>query len=99
MKYQLKWAHAAKADLKGIKDYIARDSPHVAESFVRQIRERCNRVASFPFAAPMVGEYPDEHLREMYHGSYRIIYKIEASRIVILRVVHGARLLGRDALE
>jgi len=53
----------------------------------------------FPFAAPIVAEYQDEHIRETYLGSYRIIYEVEESRVIILRVIHGARLLGETSLE
>jgi toxin ParE1/3/4 len=99
MKYKLTWARAAKADLKAIKAYIAQDAPRVADSFIRRIRERCLTVARLPFAAPIVEEFQNERIRETYVGSYRIIYTIEESRIIILRVFHGARLLGKDAIE
>jgi toxin ParE1/3/4 len=99
MKYKLTWTRAAKADLKGIKAYIAQDAPHVADSYIRRIRERCLAVARLPFAAPIVEEFQNERIRETYLGSYRIIYVIEEKRIVILRVFHGARLLGEDAIE
>ena len=99
MKYKLTWARQAKADLKSIKSYIAKDAPRVAESYVRQIRERCRALTQFPFGAPIVEEFQEECLRETYYGNYRIIYEVEPTRIVILRVFHGARLLGRDALK
>lgn len=52
-----------------------------------------------PFAAPIVAEYQDENIRETYLGSYRIIYEVETSRVVVLRIIHGARLLGEMKLE
>ncbi len=99
MKYKLKWARAAKADLKGIKAHIAQDAPRVAESYVRRIRERCLRLALLPFAAPMVEEFQNESIRETYFGSDRIIYEIERDMVIILRVFHGARLLTDQAFD
>ena len=99
MKYKLKWARAAKADLKGIKAHIAQDAPRVAESYVRRIRERCLKLALLPFAAPIVEEFQDENIRETYFGSYRIIYEVERDVVVVLRVFHGARLLTDDAFD
>ncbi|MBV5274125.1 MAG: type II toxin-antitoxin system RelE/ParE family toxin, partial [Lamprocystis purpurea] len=46
-------------DLEEIADYIARDNPRRALSFVRELRDRCKKIASFPNAArlrPELGE-------------------------------------------
>lgn len=92
-KRKLKWAAAAKSDLKGIKQYIAQDAPLVATSYVRRIRERCLKLVALPFAAPIVEEFQNESIRETYYGSYRILYFIDDEAVTILRVFHGARLL------
>jgi len=41
----------AEADLEATGDYIARDNPQRALSFVRDLRERCVRIAELPRAA------------------------------------------------
>ena len=41
----------AEIDLEEIADYIARDNPRRALSFVRELRERCEKIAAFPEAA------------------------------------------------
>jgi len=33
------------------------------------------------------------------HGNYRTIFKIVESRVIIMRVLHGARLLDMEMLE
>jgi len=98
-KRKLKWAGAAKSDLKGIKQYIAQFAPRVATSYVRRIRERCLKLKSLPFAAPIVEEFQNERIRETYYGSYRILYHVDDSAVTILRVFHGARLLGGPDLD
>jgi addiction module RelE/StbE family toxin len=99
MKYKLTWAREAKADLKAIRSYISQFAPRVAESYIRRIRERCLRFTAHPYAASIVEEFQDERVRETYLGSYRIIFEIEEKRIVVLRVFHGARLLGDEHLH
>jgi toxin ParE1/3/4 len=98
-KRKLKWAGAARSDLKGIKQYIAQFAPRVATSYIRRIRQRCTKLTSLPFAAPVVEEFQNERIRETYFGSYRILYLIDDEAVTILRVFHGARLLGEHELD
>jgi plasmid stabilization system protein ParE len=37
--------------------------------------------------------------RHLLHGNYRTLFKIVGSRVIILRVLHGARLLDTGILE
>jgi len=41
----------------------------------------------------MVAEYGDPRIREVIEGPYRVIYRTESDGLVVLAVVHGARLL------
>ena len=41
----------------------------------------------------MVDEYQNEDVRELLYGSYRIIYRIHATRIDVVAIVHAAMLL------
>ena len=52
-----------------------------------------NRLRDFPESGQIVLEFGDPKIREVLHGSYRIIYRVGLDRIDILTVFHGARLL------
>jgi toxin ParE1/3/4 len=41
-------APLAELDLEALGDYIARDNPHGALSFIAQLREQCERIARHP---------------------------------------------------
>jgi len=85
------WTETAWIDLESIADYIARDSPYYAASFVREIRNRArslNRMARRGHVVPEIG---DKQIRELIVRSYRLIYKVEKSRVAVLAIVHGAR--------
>jgi toxin ParE1/3/4 len=43
----------AEFDLEEIGDYIARDNPARAVSFIRDIREKCIKITAMPEAAPL----------------------------------------------
>ena len=81
---------AAKADLEDIGDRIAQDSPRRAESFVEEVYDCCLRLAGAPKAFPLLPRYEAAGLRRRVHGNYLIFYRVEADRIFIVRVLHGA---------
>src|SRR5688572_30576536 len=81
---------SARQDLTGIADYIARDNPRRALSFIREIRARCAKLAAAPRSArpfPSLGA----DARILPHGSYLILYRITDEAVSIERVLHGSR--------
>jgi toxin ParE1/3/4 len=53
---RLAFSQQAEIDLEDIGDYIARDNPLRALSFVRELREQCRRIAETPLAFPARSE-------------------------------------------
>jgi len=43
-----------------------------------------------------VPEFNDEHIREWFAYSYRIIYRIDEDGVTVAAIVHGRRLLSID---
>jgi len=43
----------AEQDLEEIGDYIARDNPNRAVSFIREVRDRCAKITDNPRTAPL----------------------------------------------
>ena len=85
------FSDAAKADLTEIGDYIARDNPRRALAFVRRLRVTALRLGVMPNAFPLVPGSRHQGIRRRIMGSYLIFYRVDADRIAILRVLHGAR--------
>ena len=85
----------AEADLEDIGDRIAERNPARAVTYVRELRERVNRIGEFPHAGPPRPQW-GEGIRIAVHGKYLIIYRVRDETVQILRVLHGARDL--DAL-
>jgi len=87
------WTETAIGHLMDIYEYIARDSTRYAKRMVDRITARSKQIASFPEFAPVVAEYADPTIRELIEGPYRVIYRVQSDAVVVLAVIHGARLL------
>ena len=80
----------AELDLEQIGDFIARDNPRRALSFIREIRERCEKIAWFPEAIQLRPEM-GEGIRLVAHGRYVICYTLKAGEVRVERVLAGSR--------
>jgi toxin ParE1/3/4 len=83
----------AEQDLEEIGDDIAKRNPRRAASFVRELRQRCQKIAQIPLAAPL-GPELGQGVRVIVFRRYLICYAVrDDGQIVIERIVHGARRL------
>ena len=80
----------AERDLEQIGDWIARDNPARAVTFIEEIQRSCLDLAEFPERFPLVPRYESERVRHRAKGNYLIFYRIETAKVVILHVLHGA---------
>ena len=80
-------------DLREIVSYIARDSPDRARAFGNALIDKALSIGAFPEMGQIVLELGDPSVREIIHGSYRIIYELvrDPNAIFVLRFWHGAR--------
>ena len=90
------WTQAALDDLKGIKEYIARDSIYYAEKFEDDTFTITDNLELFPEMGRIVPERNDPSFRELIFGSYRIMYKIDGNHCFITTIIHGKRLYIPD---
>ena len=96
--FGIAWTERARRDLMEIGDFIARDKPGAARDWVRSLVEAVDGAARMPFAGRLVPELRRRDVREVFRGSYRIVYHVREREIVVLTVFDGRRLLG-SALE
>ena len=87
------WSQTALAHLVDIHDYIARNSPRYAIRMVDRLTERSKQAGLHGESGEMVPEYRRPEIREFIEGPYRLIYRLEEERAVVLAVIHGASLL------
>lgn len=85
------WTPRAQLRIQEIHDHIALDQPGNAVRWVSQILGRGEQIGSQPRSGRIVPEYQRDDIREIFEGSYRIVYRILAERIDVLTVRHQAR--------
>lgn len=93
MDLKVRWSPEAAEDLESIAEYIARDSEYYARAVVTEILSASRSISEFPLIGRIVPELGDEHVRERFIYSYRLVYRVESERILIVAVIHGKRLL------
>jgi len=100
-KFNVDITTVAEADVAEIWEHIAQDSLEAATAFVLRLEEQINTLERFPERCPLVreNELLGTAYRHLVYGNYRTIFKIIGSRVVIMRVLHGARLLDTGMLE
>jgi toxin ParE1/3/4 len=84
------WTKTAEAHLDAIYGYVAQDSKTYALQTVDRITRRSQQIGEFPLSGRKVPEYDLDQIREVFSGSYRIIYHIKADQIDVIAVLHGA---------
>lgn len=82
----------AAADLEEIVDYIARDNPVRAASFVAELEAKCRAVAEAPELYAARSDLTPG-LRMALHGRYLVLFRDlpGENAVRIERVVHGSR--------
>lgn len=93
MDLRVEWSPEAVEDLESILKYIARDSGYYASSVAAEILSISRSTGEFPQIGRVVPEVGDDTVRERFVYSYRLVYKIEQDRVLIVAVIHGKRLL------
>ncbi|MCP5471945.1 MAG: type II toxin-antitoxin system RelE/ParE family toxin, partial [Sinobacteraceae bacterium] len=65
------WTDRAKARLRSIRDYIARNSPRVADDVARRLLERSRQLEVLARSGRQVPEYQRDDVRELLERPYR----------------------------
>ncbi len=80
----------AQTNLRDLADWIARDNPDAALSFIAELRVACSELSIFPRRfpeAPLLGA----GMRRRVYGNYHIVYRLQGEDIMIVAIVHAAR--------
>ena len=96
MSRKLSWSRRARADLREIGDYIAADDRAAAERWVARLIAAAERASRVPTASRRVPELARDDIREVLVRSYRIVFRVAATKIEVLTVFEGHRQLSLD---
>lgn len=94
MAHALIWSGRAKADLFEVLDYIGASSPVYADAVADRFEARADLLPDQPRQGRRLPENrTDRELREVFVHRWRLIYEVTPDAVVILAILHGARLI------
>jgi len=93
------WSEDSLHDLESIRNYISISNPLNAERFITELFDTAElMLGNFPTSGRKIPEINDERFREIIHGYYRIMYKIQNEEIRILTVRNSNRSFSGEEL-
>lgn len=93
------WSFIAAGNLIESNRYIAKENPEAARVVIKDIHEAGNRIKDFPEKGRVVPEIRKNNIKEIFCRGYRIIYKIETKRTIILTVRHMKQQLNKEVIK
>jgi toxin ParE1/3/4 len=81
----------AFADLDGIRDYIARESPDAADRVISEIFDAIRGLVRFPHQGHRRPDLSSRPLRFILVREYLIAYAPEEKPLWVVAVIHGRR--------
>ena len=91
---KITWTTQSLDDIQSISQYISQDSIYYAQLFAETIFQKVKILETFPLTGRIVPESNTETIREIFHGNYRIIYRIKHELVELLTIHHGAQILN-----
>jgi toxin ParE1/3/4 len=100
-KYRVEITRSAEVDIREIYLYVSEDSEPSALNLVQELEKQIKTLEIFPLRCAVIPESQElgTEYRHLIYGNYRTIFKISGSLVIIMRVVHGARLLDMRFLR
>lgn len=77
----------ARRDIEDIRNYIEKDNPARAISFVGELRQTAKHIGDMPRAFPLVPRYEQHGIRRRSYKGYGILYSVELDRIFVHRII------------
>lgn len=93
------WTKHATNCLVEIEGFIALDDPVAAQRWTQQLIQRTEVLTEHPHAGRKLPEMPQDNLRELIEGNYRIVYRIHGETVQILTVFERHRLLPKGEIQ
>lgn len=93
------WSPLAVERLENIYEFISEKDTVAAKNLINRIFERVESLNRFPERGRKVPETKRNEIREIFESEYRIIYKVETKRVVILTIRNFKQLLPKTDMK
>lgn len=96
----IEWSQRARADIRDLKAYIAKDSPYYARRFTERVIASVEKLEEFPkIGRPVPEAEGRDDVRELIYQGYRIIYLTKPDRVFVVTIIHGSRELAGEEVN
>lgn len=93
------WSPLSFERLENIYEFISDKDNVAAKKFINRIFERVESLSKYPERGRKVPEINRNEIREIFESEYRIIYKIELKKIIILTIRNFKQLLPKTDIK
>ena len=93
------WSPLAEQRALEAVEFIAQDRPGAAAAWLEKLLDRVSKLEQFEQQGRVVHEIGLAAYREVLHAPYRIIYRVDAARVVILTLRHARRTLDPSEVD
>ena len=85
------WSPLAESRALEAVDAIAADRPRAAVAWLDELLDRVASLGRLEKRGRIVPEIGNAAYREIFQHPYRIIYRVDATQVVVLTIRHGRR--------
>jgi addiction module RelE/StbE family toxin len=92
--FEVDWAEVAIRDLERIVDFVEQEAPLAAQRLFDEIAERARTLESLPLRGRLVPELARFEIttyRDLIIAPYRLMYRVDARRVLVVGVFDGRR--------
>lgn len=92
VKISVSFAYSAVSDLEDIQRYYENEqAAETGRQIIAELIAVIERLGVYPKSGRIVPEFDIEHLREIIHPPFRIVYRYEKKKVRIVRVWRSER--------
>jgi toxin ParE1/3/4 len=92
--FEVLWAEVAIQDLERIVDFIEPEAPMAAQRLFDRIAEQSTTLETLPYrgrVVPELARYEISIYRELLIPPYRLMYRVDDERVLVVAVFDGRR--------
>ena len=93
------WSPLSFERLEDIYEFIAKEDSSAANKLIKRIFLRVESLSKYPERRRKVPEVNRNEIREIFEAEYRIIYKTEPKKIIVLTIRNFKQLLQKTDLK
>ena len=93
------WSPLAFERLENIFEYISKEDIDSAQKLISKIFKKVETLSKLSERGRKVPEANRDEIREIFEGEYRIIYRVEPKRVVVLSIRNFKQLLPNKDLK